>query len=1104
MSKLDKRLVLAEWLFHQIGFTQDTSAGMNQLRDMLKGVKLGWDEQNVFHFRRKLELSLPETRAISNDDLIRYDQSISRHWQWVVRKRRVKEHRELYPLHFQYLSLLFTEYFLDRWSLDQMQETTTLLAEVNRFRERFNSRFDTLSATDKRQCVVEAFESKDLTKLAFWIATGGGKTLLMHCHILQLRHYLRERGLERLFNKVILITPNDGLTEQHLEEFEDSGIVAKRFQRDQPDQMEMSYGDRLTVEITEITKLKDKTGVTTVNVAEFGKNNIVLVDEGHRGSGGDEWFEKRQQLCQEGFSFEYSATFGQSINALSGQKQKEMGQLYAKSILFDYSYKYFFGDGFGKDFLILNYRENARQRRAGEEAFANQHRLYLTACLLRFYQQCRLYKDKRGSFASYLLDDPLLVFVGGSVTGKKKYTDEGANEQNREETDVVQAVRFLAEFIHQETDSIRCLDLLLRQRDELRNDEGLAFRNAFNYVRELFPLVETDAATRLYQDILEVCFNAAGRGLLHAVHMKGSGSEIGLRVGEGTEYFGVINVGEPKKLWDVIQASAGESIVADEQEVSISLFAQIKAPGSNIRVLIGAKKFTEGWSCWRVSGMGLINVGKKEGSQIIQLFGRGVRLKGLDFGLKRSTALPDDGHPPYVEELETLNIFGIRADYMDTFREYIDEEDVSSERKTEQISLPTIENLARTDLKVILPRHDMPDFKKERVISFERNTGIRTKISADWYGRLESKTNRLDLHSADETRMEATYLRAENRRFLDYQRIFLNVLAFKKQNAMYNLEVSAEAVADLLAETDWYSLYIPAHMLRFDSFAKVKIWQEVATDLVLRYCAKFYNFERDAFEAPYQEYRSIQQILDAPTETYSAQFLRNLRIEYMATVEKSQEALIRDLRTIEEELKAGRLPAIISSGNGFDAGGMAIFAFDKHLYQPLIHLSRGVVNISVQPAALNKSERQFVLDLKKWCQQEQAGALADAELFLLRNQSRGRGISFFEEGNFYPDFIVWLIRGQTQRIIFVDPHGLRHARSFDDGKIRMHETIKRIERDRLGDPNVLLDTYILSPTRYSEISHWNGGSSKAEFEEHNVLFMYDDEESYVSKIFGGL
>ena len=71
--------------------------------------------------------------------------------------------------------------------------------------------------------------------------------------------------------------------------------------------------------------------------------------------------------------------------------------------------------------------------------------------------------------------------------------------------------------------------------------------------------------------------------------------------------------------------------------------------------------------------MGLMNVGRGEGSEIIQLFGRGVRLKGYQFGLKRSRRLNGMVYdtPNHIEELETLNIFGVRANYMRQFKEYL-------------------------------------------------------------------------------------------------------------------------------------------------------------------------------------------------------------------------------------------------------------------------------------------------------------------------------------------------------------------------------------------------------------------------------------------------
>jgi hypothetical protein len=119
----------------------------------------------------------------------------------------------------------------------------------------------------------------------------------------------------------------------------------------------------------------------------------------------------------------------------------------------------------------------------------------------------------------------------------------------------------------------------------------------------------------------------------------GSDGEIGLRIGTH-DWFGVVNVGDAKGLCDRLEAARGEDdhYVVEEMAFSGSLFTGINTTGSPIRVLAGAKKFSEGWSSWRVTAMGLMNVGKKEGSEIIQLFGRGVRLRGFKFKLKRTSA----------------------------------------------------------------------------------------------------------------------------------------------------------------------------------------------------------------------------------------------------------------------------------------------------------------------------------------------------------------------------------------------------------------------------------------------------------------------------------
>ena len=125
------------------------------------------------------------------------------------------------------------------------------------------------------------------------------------------------------------------------------------------------------VEILEVTRLRDEMGDRTIAIDAFEGNNLVLVDEGHRGaSGGDEgaWMRFRNALCEKGFSFEYSATFGQAVKG-----SPRLTELYTKSTLCDYSYRYFYADGFGKDYQILNLDEGTQQ---------NHLDLYLVACLL--------------------------------------------------------------------------------------------------------------------------------------------------------------------------------------------------------------------------------------------------------------------------------------------------------------------------------------------------------------------------------------------------------------------------------------------------------------------------------------------------------------------------------------------------------------------------------------------------------------------------------------------------------------------------------------------------------------------------------------------------
>jgi len=1055
MASVDKKLALFHWLLNQFGAEE-----FSELKNILSDDNLlGFDEENFTLFFHELADHLKDKGSvITKETLSTYDTNIVRHWKHITKKRNKSGHT-LYPLYFQYLAMLFTEHYLDRYFSDGDK----LCRELNEFlQSSFNSRLPKNEA-------IEPFEPGDLNKLAGWIATGGGKTLIMHVNVLQFQHYLKKAGKEKEINNTILLTPNEGLSFQHYKELGLSGIEGHLFEKEGT-----SLFDSLKKGITiiDIYKLQEKEGDKTVAIDSFENNNLVLVDEGHRGSSGEEWLSKRNRLCEEGFSFEYSATFGQAIRAASGSEKAPRGknkpskryklvQEYAKCIFFDYSYKHFYQDGYGKDYLILN---------LSEERLEELRQLYLTACLLAFFQQKLLFKDKRKELIPYLIHDPLWIFVGGTVTAR--------NEANVKTLSDIEAIlHFLARFIANEKDeSVNNLSLLLANRDELRDENNQRiFERAFPYVRKKY---EPEATYRLFQDILKEVFRAQGGANLHFVHLKGQAGEIGLRIGDN-DFFGLINVGDAAKLRKKCEELNVSNLVITEQIFSSSLFQTINHTDSKINLLIGAKKFTEGWSSWRVSTMGLMNVGRSEGSEIIQLFGRGVRLKGLNFSLKRSSFIPGHKHPEYINLLETLNIFGIRSDYMKEFEEYLEAEGVK-EKETEIINLPVIKDIpANKKLKILRLKAGLKPFKRACKPKLEPPAeDWKVRVVINWYPKIQTMKSVSGAINA-EAELQTAFFKEHHLAFLDWDQIYFELCRIKKEKAFYNLQLSKDELKRLLKDPSWYLLYIPEEYLEIKDFARIKLWQEIAVSLLKKYTERYYSFKKGEYEGPNLEYADLREDNDNFFECYRA------------TVEKSEQQWVDFLERLKQALSSKRFRSKM------EFGAFKAFEFSKHLYKPLIHFKNNEI-VRISPVPLNKGEYEFVSDLKEFYGQKPP-VLRGCELYLLRNLSK-KGIGFFVGNNFYPDFILWVIKGSKQHVVFIDPKGLRQVQGFSDPKIKFAKEIKKLEK-RLSDPDISLNAFIISNTPKRQISWWKKENKAQKFKINHILFRKDNNGIYLSQFF---
>lgn len=1059
--QFDAMLVLFRFFLGEIGIR-----GLETLKNTLNSEEMEGPGPNGDSLFYEFIKNLPGLK-IEPSLLRQYDENIMRHL------RQIGENRgDLKLKYFQYLSLLFTEIYLDRYFSDR-----------DGFVKDLNDWLHDKTAESIGAIFFGDYKPEQLNKLAYMCATGSGKTLTMHINILQYLHYFKraKRSNSSLsLNHVLLVTPNEGMSEQHLDELALSNIPAKIFSKDGL----FSSGDNSgEVLIIDINKFSDKMGDKTVAVDSFESNNLVLVDEAHRGlTSGDVWIGYRRKISEDGFTFEYSATFKQSLN-VNARKADERAAVeeYGKSIIMDYSYKYFYNDGYGKDYRIYNlnasYEDESRQ-------------VYLVGCLLSFYQQLKYFSIHKAEMNRYNIEKPLLIFVGNKVT---------ATTGDSELSDVQEVLAFIDSFVRNKRQSIKMIDDVLHNKTGLVNNSGTdLFENGLNALIDGINHGHVPNAEDVFADMLHLIFNTdtnSDEPRLHVENIKQVQGEIALKVGEYGEYFGVINIGDPAKL---IKACEAKGIVAKNEEFhNISLFRNINNKDSEINLLIGSRKFTEGWNSWRVSIMGLINFAKSEGSQAIQLFGRGVRLKGLNHNLKRSSSI-DGNHPRYMDCVETLTVFGVKAQYMEAFKKMLEDEGAPTNEDFLDINLPVVSRFQEAKphkLRVIRVKKGI-DFKKQsrRLILAAPDDNFRSYLSKsptriDCQSKVQSILSKGIMQMSFGIVAKEHIIPAKYLPLLDYQYIFNELISYKNEKSYYNISIVKDKLIDILKDKGWYTLIIPGSKLELQNYSGLEVLNEFAIMALKSYIDKFFRYEKEKWEAPYLEFAEL--------EADDNNFVDNYTIRYTPSYSGDDNG--EKIQSFINEASA------ILTNTGYLGkytenwkNQLLLFDFRNHLYAPLVCVTSTNLKIQISPVSLNDGEKSFVDKLNEYVNTNPE-LLNGKSLFLLRNKSKS-GIGFFEAANFYPDYILWIDTPDKQYVTFIDPKGLLRILP-DSPKIKFFETIKDLEK-RLqptsGGKHIVLNSFIMSQTPAYKLREW-WHLDKEEYEAMNV-YTLDDKQCVSSMI----
>jgi hypothetical protein len=286
-------------------------------------------------------------------------------------------------------------------------------------------------------------------------------------------------------------------------------------------------------------------------------------------------------------------------------------------------------------------------------------------------------------------------------------------------------------------------------------------------------------------------------------------------------------------------------------------------------------------------------------------------------------------------------------------------------------------------------------------------------------------------------------------------------------------------------------------VVRPTSFAGTVLLQEAVVSILRKYADEFYRVNREQWESKHMVYRALDE--SEPNLSFGRGVVREGQSGgYVVAIQRSESALvsaveklIADAETLYKQ-ETKELPRIY---------------FDRHLYQPLL-VEHGD-KVRMTPPGLNESEAHFVRDMKAYWAQEKDISLVEAQVFLLRNLSRGSGIGFFEERGFYPDFILWIMDGKQQHIVFIEPHGMLHAEAYQhDQKARLHEELpslaKEIAARSITKKLITLDSYIISATPYDDLrkKYDDGSWDREKFAGVHILFLERSSEyDYTERMF---
>ncbi|GAA6977945.1 DEAD/DEAH box helicase family protein [Helicobacter pylori] len=470
----------------------------------------------------------------------------------------------------------------------------------------------------------------------------------------------------------------------------------------------------------------------------------------------------------------------------------------------------------------------------------------------------------------------------------------------------------------------------------------------------------------------------ASNGHIEVIINPKNNQEIAFKLNTSDKVFCLIRIGDitewiHEKLKSVKVVSKNLSFKEE------SYFSQIDK--SSINILVGSRTFETGWDSTRPSVILFLNIGLDDDAKklVKQSFGRGVRIESVKNQRQRLAYLEIDRSikkalKPNAAMLETLFVIPTNYESLEAILKIQKESENRGEDRGSWREIKLEKTLTEEHALFV------PCYKKEQTSALKLPESASFKMSKENFKDLKEYFN----------------LMSEKHFILKHE--------------IYNPKDYAQL----------------KEMIQKERFNKVSNWHYKDLDyMISEIKGKLYPNQK----VPRDEFNALD----------SEKIVHFKRIKVKAgkkealikTIQEVQKYEPLDRETLKEKIKQGEIDPYDTEKHKpdrtFKVDGAELLKLKEHYYTPLIKAKncdwlKHVVKVESEIDFLKELQQEAIETLREnydfWAFSKIDEHLDNLFLPYINNAGERR---------FFPDFIFWLQKGDTQIICFIDPKGTKHT-----------------------------------------------------------------------------